>query len=645
MAKIKKLGAAIVNQIAAGEVVIQPCSVLKELVENSIDAGATRIEVSFKGSGADELKVMDNGMGMGPEDLEVCIEAHATSKIQEAEDLYRVVSCGFRGEALASIAEVSHLEITSKSEENESAHQLKRDVEGNYRISRSSRSQGTTIAMKGLFHNVPVRRRFLKSERAETANNLDQIRKLALARPHVAFDVHYGENKGFSLDQDQDLQGRVRDLGLFDAKAKFLAFDVEQGSFRVHGLSVAPTTHFGNGQKIHLFVNRRPFKDKALQQALLRAYTSYIPERRFPGAVVFIDMNPEDVDVNIHPTKSEVRFREPELIFKLVYATLRQPLLDSAQVRDQSDQGQVAVYKTSGLAKTVPMNRNYGGVYDRKPAPFDAPASGLQGGLGKASPSDSDSSTSMGNSFVPEKSVPWPSSLSPRFPARDRSSAQELEREAALGRAGEAETSSHEPEALPLFDMSKAPKSYQLLKRFILLEYDDHIEMMDQHAIHERVLVNQLSHGDRVKRYESQTLLVPAKLEMPESLSAFGTAMVEDLEDMGFRVEFDEKSQHVLVKGLPDFLKLERGLSVLEEILEDLAAGVPPDREALRRDILNRTACRAAIKAGDVLTRDELDGLVAAVLTMDPSQKTCPHGRSTTWRISIDEANRMFDRP
>lgn len=644
MAKIKKLGAAIVNQIAAGEVVIQPCSVLKELVENSIDAGATRIEVSFRGSGADELKVMDNGMGMAPDDLEVCIEAHATSKIQEAQDLYRVVSCGFRGEALASIAEVSHLEITSKCSEHESAHQLKRDGEGKYRISRSSRSQGTTIAMKGLFHNVPVRRRFLKSERAETANNLEQLRKLALARPHVAFDVNYGDNKGFSLDQDQDLESRVRDLGLFDNKAEFLSFDEEQGSFRVHGLSVAPPLHFGNGQKIHLYVNRRPFKDKALQQALLRAYTSYIPERRFPGAVVFIDMDPEEVDVNIHPTKSEVRFREPELIFKLVYASLRQPLLDSAQVRDESDEGQVAVYKTSGLAKTVPMNRNYGGVYDHKPAPFNPVPRERQGGFGESS-SAFESPTPISKRSEQDGGESW--SLAPRFPTGDQSSGLHGEPDGPLAIEAEGEVCSQEAqsECSALFDMAKAPKSYQLLKRFILLEYDDHIEMMDQHAIHERVLVNQLSHGDRGQRYTSQTLLVPAKIAMPEALADFGTAMVEDLEDMGFRVELDDKNQMVEVKGLPDFLKLERGLCVLEEILEDLVAGVPPDRDALRRDILNRTACRAAIKAGDVLSRDELDGLVAAVLTMDANQKTCPHGRSTTWRISIDEANRMFDRP
>jgi DNA mismatch repair protein MutL len=416
-------------------------------------------------------------------------------------------------------------------------------------------------------------------------------------------------------------------------------------------------------------VNRRPFKDKSLQQAMLRAYTSYIPERRFPGAIIFLDMDPEDVDVNIHPTKSEVRFREPDVVFKRLYGVVRSKLVDSAQLLDAAPHEQVAVYKTSGLAKTVPMNRQYGGVYENKPDPFGAGTSN-RGRPSNPSPAFSPPQTRDGD---------LPDALQPRFPASAPSTHGDASSETkslegqfdptsssgssqppgsfqsprspqTFGSSQEPvsdqthELASHGTTQEPYFSIDAAPKAYQLLNRFILLEHDDHIELMDQHAIHERVLVNQLAHEDHEKRYTCQTLLVPSILDLPENLGHFSDDISADFDNMGFRLEVDEQNGKVTVHGFPDFLSLERGLKVLEEILEDLSQGLPPDRDALRRDILHRTACRAAIKAGDVLSQDELNGLVAATLTMDSTQSTCPHGRSAIWKISIAEANAMFDR-
>ena len=625
MSKIKKLSGAIVNQIAAGEVVIQPCSVIKELVENSFDAGARRVDIEFNGSGADELKVMDDGSGMEPDDLLLSIEPHATSKISTAADIYQVVSCGFRGEALASIAEVSQFEIVSCLQGSNKAHRLHRNSSGTYITSPASRSQGTTITMKHLFHNVPVRRRFLKSDRSETSYNLDILRKLALARPWIAMNVRHDDRTCWDLPEEQSLEERVRALGIFDKNCRFLDFNKEDGALKVSGLVVSPPDHFGNGQKIHIFVNRRPIKDKSLNQALVRSFSSYIPERRFPGAVLFIDIDPEEVDVNIHPTKSEVRFREPDLIFKKVYGAVRDALMDSAQDHDASSQSQTLVYKSSGLAKTVPMNRNYGGVYDNKPNPFGASDS-----------ASSKTSAVTGGLFQPK--IP---THHPEPPDHSFSSGLEVQDD-----HGKEENLEHN-EASPTksFKVDQLPTAYQVLDRFILIEHEDRFDLMDQHAIHERILYNQLAHEDHArKNYASQGLLAPVSLDLPEALGQLSQTIIEELNAMGFQVEIQPKEGKVLVHGLPDFLKIEKGLQILEEMLDDLAQNLPPNRDDLRRDILHSAACRSAIKAGDHLTQDELQGIVAAALTMDEHQGCCPHGRNAIWSISIAQANAMFNR-
>jgi len=612
--KIRRLEGNIVNQIAAGEVVVQPCSVLKELVENAIDAGASSVEVRFDGGGADGITVIDDGMGMDQEDLVLCIEAHATSKISSASDLYTVTSCGFRGEALASIAEVSRCEITSRAEASENAYRLHRDKSGAFKTTLASRNRGTTVLIRDLFHNVPVRRRFLKTDRAEASNNLDTLKKLAVSRPWIGFHTLRDGNTCFDLPKDQSLLDRVRDLGFFERKTGLLEIDRKTAEAKVYGIITEPPEHFGNAQKIHLFVNRRPIRDKGLNQALIRAYSSYIPERRFPGGVIFIDLDPEEVDVNIHPTKSEVRFRQPDLVFKAIYSAVKDRLLDTAQIEDAVETRTV-VYKSSGLPKTIPMNRSYGGIYEGRPDPFGA--SRL---------------TSSPGAPVAAVTVKTPTSLlTPRF-----TSSMDLMAEEPEGQEKEKENG---------FKIAQLPKAHQILNRFILLEFEDHFELMDQHAIHERILYNQLAHEDRQRSFACQHLLCAVPLELPEALDEVSGLLLEEFSAMGYDLSMATEVPHqLLVRGVPDFLSIEKGLKVLETMLAELAKGFPPDKDDLRRAILHSAACRSAIKAGDPLTEDELRGIVAATMTMDTHQGCCPHGRNARWRISISQANNMFNR-
>ena len=602
-----------VNQIAAGEVVIQPCSVLKELIENSIDAGATKIDVLFYGSGADQLEVHDNGMGMSSEDLHLCIEPHATSKITSVDDLYQVMSCGFRGEALASIAEVSAFEITSKVRTSKNASEIS-NKSGQIKVIDAARGTGTSVVIKNLFHNVPVRRRFLKTDRAETGNNLDILRKLALSRPWVGISVKHDDKICFECEEDQTLAERTKSLEVFEKKSQFLEVEYEKDKIKVSGICVAPPQHHGNAKKIQLYINRRPIKDKALTQALVRAYSSYIPERRFPGAIIFLEMPAIDVDVNIHPTKSEVRFHRSEEVFKVLYAAVRSVLVDSAQVDDACDTTPL-VYKKTGMIRTVPMNRSYGGVHEKgEQQPF------------------------LEKSFLePEKA--YNANNSNGFSGSHQNFPNESQSNQTI-----TESQFKETETVKSFSVDTMPKCFQLLNRFIVVEADDHFEILDQHAVHERVLFNHLLHDETGKEFKTQHLLVPTSLPFPTELHDVSNDVKNDFESMGFELNWQEENASLLILGIPDFLSASKAAIILEEILTELTDGVLPQKDELKKHILHSTACRAAIKAGDALSTEELNNIVSATLSMDDTQGCCPHGRNSSWRISIEEANLMFNR-
>ncbi len=587
---------------------IQPCSVIKELVENSFDAGATRVEVEIDGSGADGIRISDNGMGMDEEDLLLCVEPHATSKIENATDLYRTLSCGFRGEALASIAEVSRLDMTSRPAEGEHANKLIRDKKGQYVLEGASRGQGTSVSMRDLFYNVPVRRRFLKSDRAENTQNLEVLKKLALARPWVGMKVMRDGLINFDLPEDQDLEARIRGLGLFDVKTKLKAMQHESENAKLEGMITLPPEHFGTPGKIWLFVNRRPFNDRALVRAIQQGFSSFVPERRYPGAVLFIQCPAEEVDVNIHPTKSEVRFRHPEDMFRLVMRGMREALSDQSAAVHEED-AQMVVYKKSGVAKAVPVP-----TVSRTHAP---------------------------------QSDPWKKPLW----ESDRDFSYGSSKSARSADLGETEqrffspsdpTSVHQEAPQACERGSANLRSSQWLQRFIVVETAQGLEIADQHALHERILFNQLRQADKSALFCTQSLLAPITLAFPSELQEFSKETIAELEKGGFSLEL--RDSELCIHGIPDYLNPEKACAVMEGVMADLCQGVPPSLEELRRLILATLACRAAVKAGDVLEGEEIQRLVLFWHLMDESQECCPHGRSSIWRLSIEELNSFFDR-
>ncbi|MBF0243871.1 MAG: DNA mismatch repair endonuclease MutL [Planctomycetes bacterium] len=611
MGRIRRLSDAVVNQVAAGEVVIQPCSVIKELVENSFDAGASRIEVEFWGSGAEGLRISDNGQGMGREDLALSVQPHATSKISDAADLYSVQSCGFRGEALASIAEVSELEITSSEKTSGEAERLARKG-GVFAVEPASRSQGTTIFVKNLFHNVPVRRRFLKSERAEAAANIEVLKRLAMARPWVAFKVRSNDKLSFELPEDQRLEARVRDLGLFDRQTTLLELEGVDGEIAVEGLLLAPPAGFGTAQKIHLYVNHRPFNDRALVHAAAQGCAGHLAERRFPGAVIFIKLQPEEVDVNIHPTKSEVRFREPDRIFRLVQGSVRRALAGTLPAADEGAPTLMSYRRGPGPLRTVPL-----------PAPLMDTGADRQGqDLENRSffePPRRDKISSPPPASARESDLSW----SPKIQSAP------LCEDLAV-------------EDLPA--TSPRPRVFQLNARFIVIEREGGFEIIDQHAFHERIIYSRLLRAEKEHRQACQLLLMPITLSWPPEPFALEEGDLDPLRAFGFSLSLDSSHRRIEIEGIPDYMDAEKAALTLEELLNEKAEGRVPDGESLRRVLLETLACKAAVKAGEALREEEIAAMVAEAETLGAARGTCPHGRNAVWRISIEEACKKFDR-
>ncbi len=603
MPRIRKLDNATISQIAAGEVVVQPCSVLKELVENSLDAGATRVEAELMGGGAELILVADDGCGMDREDLLLSIEPHATSKIQGAADIHTVLSCGFRGEALASIAAVGELEITSAPKGGE-AHRLFGGPSG-FALERASRSEGSTVSVRNLFHNVPVRRRFLKSARAEGMACAEVLRRLALARPWVGFRLRSEGRTSFSLGEDEDLAARVRSLGLFERETVLLPVRREEGDVKVTGLVAAPPCHHSNSQRIYFFVNRRPFFDRPLVQALVQAFASLIPERRYPGAVVAIELPPEEVDVNIHPTKSEVRFRDPGRIFRAVQGAAREVLADKSFARD-GEETRPLVYSMGGSTRVMPMNRGYGGIFKggEPPRPFAAPKP-----------------TAPGVVSLPLEA----GALEPRATYPKAQTGPEAPSPALFP-------------ALP----GRQLRAFQILQRYIILEREDCIEILDQHAIHERVLFNQLAHEEAGGKTLAQMLLAPELLKLPPGLGEIPETVAGELRRAGY--DFEVRGDVLALAAIPACLTPSVAAAALDGHLAELAEGTLPDADLLRRHLLHTAACKAAVKAGEILSEDRLRTLAAAAATLDSTQGCCPHGRNAVWRITRAEADARFDR-
>jgi len=636
---IRELSAAVINQIAAGEVVERPSSVVKELLENAIDAGATRVEVTVERGGKDLVRVADDGKGMDRDDLPVAFRPHATSKLAGAEDLFRIATLGFRGEALAAIAEVSRVRCQSRPVAEAVGAEL--TVEGGVAgaIKDCGCPPGTVIEVRNLFFNTPVRRTFLKSDATEAGHVAEAFTRLALAHPTVHMTYRSGGKVLHDLPAVTGLKERV---GVFfgqELADSLLWVESRVDQTHLWGYVAHPAQSRSSAKGQFLFVGGRYVRDRSLGHALSESYRGLLMVGRMPVAFLYLEIPPEEVDVNVHPTKVEVRFRDGHKIYSQLLATVRQTFLSS----DLHSRLQ-----TPGEAYGPP-------AVDFELA---APAAGRQAvaswfpATASAAPADFQRFPSPGYAGGPASAPDWSRPLPaapPTIPADqfDEFQAGPPATEPAPAASAGAESGAA-PEPGPPAPRATGldhlpPRAIQVHDSYLIAETSEGMVVIDQHALHERILYEELKARVEQGGVESQRLLVPE----PVDLSAVDAAEVLQRRDVLARLGLGVEpfgGDTVLVTGTPAMLAAVPADRLLRDLADHFRSKpVPPTADALLEDVLNMVACKAAVKAGQRLTTEE----VAALLDrrhLAANTHHCPHGRPTALTFTKAELERQFGR-
>jgi DNA mismatch repair protein MutL len=643
MGRIHLLGDDVINKIAAGEVVDRPASVVKELVENALDAGAANVEVSLELGGARSIAVTDDGSGMDPEDAALALRRHATSKIAAADDLFNIKTMGFRGEALAAIASVSRFSLATTRRGAETG--IKLTVQGGEAPASWpwNGPAGTTVVVENLFYNVPVRAKFLKAPATELGHCLELMHAFALCHPGVAFTLRHNGREQFRAPAlaavsspeigEEALRERAKAvLGKDAAALVYVRTSGRHGD--LEALASPPGVEKASGKHLHTFVNGRWVKDKVLRYGILRGYHSHLLKGRFPVAVVHLRLDPSLVDVNVHPAKTEVRFQYPDEVQSLVALALRQVIREAQWVKP-------AAVPDFG-AGTAPLP----GAAAANLGAFSAPSGAQRSGTGPARLAGfTPSRRSFGGmragapdaaAFVADKS-----SLDALLAAP----AAEASGRAAALPAGELPLIAPEPEPPVPWDDLAYLGAFD--RCYLLFAAEGRLLAVDQHAFHERVLYERLVR-DRQLLTRSQQLLVPEALELSPSEVASLRARWPQLAARGFDYQA-EGDTTVLVKAVPALLAGRDLADLFADLGRDLAGddesgSEPADTNSeLARLILAKAACHAAVRAGEELPENELKQLLAEAATVDFFHN-CPHGRRVFKWWTRGQVARWFDR-
>ena len=598
---IERLDRVLIDRIAAGEVVERPASAVKELVENALDAGASRIEVSIEAGGRKLIRIVDDGSGMDAHDLALAVERHATSKLAGG-DLAAIRTLGFRGEALPSIASVALLSIATRTRAGAQGHALAVDAGRKGEVRPGAQMPGTRVEVRDLFAATPARLKFLKSDRAEARAVADAIQRLAMAHPRVRFALASTETAGLDYPAcgpgtDGVLERLAQVLGR-DFRANALPVDALREGHALTGFAGLPTWHRGDANALHLFVNGRAVKDKLLLGAVRAAYADYLPSGRSPVVALYLACDPAEVDVNVHPAKAEVRFRDPGLVRGLVVGALKQTL--AAAMHRATPAAAAAVH---AMAQR-------------------------RGANGHASP----------------WSPPWSPDTSPAAPASFRSRGFAEPAQAAF--AHDAPSACAEPlHVAP--DLAAAPLGAaraQLHDTYIVAQTRDGIVLVDQHAAHERLVYERLKAERAAAGIARQPLLIPVVVDLePRDVERLAEA-ASQLDDLGLALESFGPGA-VIVREVPaalgaiDCARLVRDLA--GALAEDAAATLPLDR---RLDhCLATFACHHSVRAGRRLGPEEMNALLRE-MERTPGSGQCNHGRPTYVELKLADIERLFGR-
>ena len=630
---IRRLAPSVVNQIAAGEVVERPASVVKEVLENAFDAGARRVDIEITGGGRDFIRIADDGAGIPADELALAVEAHATSKIESVADLEKVSTMGFRGEALASIASVSRFALESRTQNSDEAWRIEVTDGVIGSPAPTAGPPGTRVEVRNLFHTVPARRRFLKSETAESARIAEVVRLLALARPTIGFRLVSNGRCLLDLPATDDPRRRIVGVLGEELDGRLIEVRGEIGSpadgtlTSVWGLVGLPETARPTAKNQRFILNGRAITDRSLSHALKEGFRGLVEPGRHPVGVCYLEMNPARVDVNVHPAKTEVRFREARPLHGLVRHAVQEALQEADLVRNLTlkTKGDPSADESMASGRATIAHR--------------MPPLGSGSGVGGASPS-SPFSTSSSSWFREEREV-----------ARSRTaSGVNLDRiREAIGDVPMPNAAPRQPitsaaEVLPTLVGSDAV--LQVHQSFLVTQDAEGLVIIDQHALHERVMFEKLHDRCAAGPLESQRQLVPIVFDAdPASIAA-----LESLAPLLVRLGIDATAagpRGVAIHGFPTLLitrRVDPG-PFLSELLERAAQGEidRDDHEAALADVLDVMSCKAAVKAGDRLGEREIAELLAMRDRID-REGSCPHGRPTHLRIPIAELERRFGR-
>lgn len=610
--KIRRLPPDAVNRIAAGEVVERPAAAAKELIENALDAGARFVRVRIEGGGLTRLMIEDDGHGMSAEELPLAIERHATSKLAADDeghvDLLDIRTMGFRGEALPSIGSVSRLAILSRAKGSDGAFEIGVDagkVDGPKPAAWSGlTSNGTRVDVRDLFYATPARLKFMKTERSEAQAIADTVRRLALARPDVAFHLEMEERSVIKLQAEQGDEARLKRLGAVlgkEFRENAVEIDAEREGVRVSGFAGLPTFNRGSAQHQYLFVNGRPVKDRLLVGVIRAAYQDFLARDRHPMAVLFVDLDPMQVDVNVHPAKTEVRFRDAANIRGLMIGALRHALAAAGHRASTTVAGAALGAATSHVAPSLPWG---------SPRQSWTPARPVVGGLDYTTSypamSDNQPATFDGFAGAPSARVE---------PAPDM------------------------PVETPPLGVARA----QVHETYIIAQTADGMVIVDQHAAHERLVYERMKAdmaGAGVKR---QALLIPEIVELSEEEALRVLDRAEELLDLGLEVEPFGRGA-VAVRATPALFGTMDVKGLIRDLADDFAeyeAGLALKERM--EEVMGNMACRGSVRAGRRLTADEMNALLRQ-MEVTPHSGQCNHGRPTYVELKLSDIEKLFGR-
>ena len=652
MGNINVLSFEIANLIAAGEVVERPASVLKELIENSIDSGATNIVAEIKHGGVSLIRVTDNGCGIDKADLPIALKRHATSKIKDIEDLSSIMTLGFRGEALAAISSVSSMTIISKTKEADVGTMLTAEAGKVVDLSEVHSADGTTVVVNDLFYNVPARRKFLKKDTTEANNVIALVERVALSRPYISIQMLVDGEEKFHTPGDGELLNTIYAIYGKVFSSKLIKVDGEAEGITVTGYVGRSDNVKKNRNLMNVFINGRYVKSLTAQAAIEKAFTSYIAPECFPVSVLFIEMNPSCVDVNVHPAKLEVKFTDERTVFEIVYHSVRKAL-EEYEYRPEMELSQKTPKKNligaylpigeDGKGEQIRIGdfkneKTYSGINARSDTEKDHKPTYRSSGYDDA-PLRVSSGKGYDYSFSKEQSK---EKMTP-VESLDLLKKYQNSPSSAYTREGVVEPQKE------VFATRTNQVEYRFVGEafncYLLVEYEDALLVIDKHAAHERIIFEDIKRSrEKDGRVPSQMLMLPITVLLSHEEASAIADHIEEIKSVGFDLHLENTSCDLL--AIPEAISSSDAESLIIKMADDIVdgRGDPAVTEAIRREkALYQIACKAAIKGGRRYDDSIHKWLVEKVLSM-PEIIVCPHGRPIAYRLKKNELDKQFDR-